>query len=177
MRSLNPDDYDQSLSRHPWISLKHSRRLAHGKASSYWKSKIRFASINSHRIWQHINSLLVEKRSKTKSSFTAYQYHIVMDKKTANIDAATASTNDAMYIANNTPKWSQLEKVSIDDVLRYQLLTCEAVWLGLLLNMVAQKVGSYSGSLHHYHVKCASLKFGRFPSSRKHTIVTPLLKR
>ena len=98
-------------------SFNHSRRLARRKASSYWKGEIRSASVNSRRVWKNVNLLFGERWSKTKFIFTADQYHEVMDKKTADIQAATESADDPLYVENNTPKWYQLEKVSVDDVL------------------------------------------------------------
>ena len=87
--------------------LTAQQKAARGKASSYLKSEIRSASDSSRCVWQHVNLLLEERRSKIQSSFMADQYHNVMDKKTADIRAATASADDLVYVVN---KWSQLEK-------------------------------------------------------------------
>ena len=100
-----------------------------------------------------------------------------MDKKPADIRAATASADDPVYVENNTPKWSQREKVSIDDILSVinSLPTkqCDSdplpTWL---LKKYATTLGPYITTMLN-----ASLDFRRFLLSCKYAMVTPLLKK
>ena len=72
---------------------------------------------NSRRIWRHVNTLLGENKPRAETCFTAEQYHDVIDKKTADIRAATESAESPSYSNNNTSTWSDLESVTVEDVL------------------------------------------------------------
>ena len=154
-------------------------RLARKKASSYWnfQKEIRSAAGNLRRIWRYVNSLLGENKQRSETCFTAEQYHGVIDKKTADIHAATESEESSSYSNNTTSAWPDLESVTVEDVHKAidssSTKQCDSdplrTWW---LKSCTTTIGPYITTLFN-----TSLSTGRFPATWKHVIVTPLLKK
>ena len=107
----------KAKSRSEWrAALKSSRKLSKVKAASYWQSEINAAAGDSRRQWSNIKSLLGEK-VRTNRTFSASNYHDMMDSKVSDIRTATASSCDPTYDVNNSPSSLAEFQFSVDDVL------------------------------------------------------------
>ena len=123
-----------------------------------------------------MNSLLGENKPRAETCFNTEQYHDVIDK-TANIRAATESADSSSYSNYTTSACSDLKSVTVEDVLKAigssSTKQCDSdphpTWL---LKSCTTTIGSYITTLFN-----TSFSTGRFPTTWKHALVTPLLKK
>ena len=81
-----------AASKSEWrTALKSSRRLAQSKKAPYWKSEIHSAVNNARHVWRTVDNLFGETKSGAKPTFSPENYHSDIDKKVADVGAATSS--------------------------------------------------------------------------------------
>ena len=100
--------------RDAWRSaLRGSRKKNHVKAAEYWKAKIS-AGIDCRSVWRTVNGLLGDVRTDNQPTFTAEDYHNCIDKKTADVRAATASATPRTFSECYTSRLDTYETVDAE---------------------------------------------------------------
>ena len=85
-------DKKDPASKSEWrTALKSSRRLAQSQKASYWKSEIHSAGNNACHVWRTVFNLLGEVKSGAKSTCSPEDCNSYIDKKVADVRAATSS--------------------------------------------------------------------------------------
>ena len=86
------------------------------KAAEYRKAKISSAGNDSRSVWRTVNGLIGDVRTDNQPTFSAEDYHNCIDKKTADIRAATASATPPTFSECYTSRLDNFEMVDAETV-------------------------------------------------------------
>ena len=162
-----------------WVQATRDRfQFYRQKKESYWLNRLTRCGGSSSTLWRSTSSVLGRDRNTTAaSSHTAENFAAFFEKKIDDVRSATAGLpppEDAMRASSSLSSFKQCTQEQVRRILMSSpVKSCSLdpvptfivrEFIDLLLPYLTSMVN-------------ASLAQGRLPSSEKHAIVTPLLKK